>query len=1042
MKTCKILYSAFSQEKIRKIKLQFPVDFSGQMEGSLCNKRLGMERLDSVIHKKKSSSMKSLSTQNKFKTIRTSKFRAKHQQWDPPVLPVHSIPRNQAKVISGMNSSAKSDIQVGNQANSRRIHQSDRHVTFSGKNDILGPRKKWFSSIELPQVQSLSKVVSDVISPPSVKDHMMGSDKDLSAIEVNGSDEDVSICTVDGTGHRPTIENIRFADVHGHVALPTFLSPNNSCQEKDKNSSEISVDINQTLQHSGNFRLFNRGNSAASHNLSYAGVPRLLQSTSKEGFNPSMITQADGNVQRAPSTSRNLAVPCGDHIPESSAMSSAVNVMAPSQPSSSCLAMNKETNGRHPFLSQVATQNSHGCASQYQPSCHMSPKDMMSNMCSSAEWKKQGAVLCRGERIDEDFIGLPLNSQGELIQLHSGSKVGFNQLKRQSTIMGSSSNFPTHNLVLPKSKRDHLKMKENHYVERALPIDHVRELFPVQNYLTGNSELPISSRLDVTELQCTGRTEVNWQDSLRGNNHSVHLLGSDLNSPNISCHGCRQTQNQTENGKNQSKENLDHMFLHTNQPTMRLMGKDVTVGRSNQQIKGFEDGIGWTDKEIITEHHPTMTGSNNPLERYFQPDLIVHPISGKSKETLTHSLEAQINPASQRFLQMKAAEPRFSHAYLDWQSQVMLQNGPPWISGNPSAQLPPFAHPIPSALLNRTSRFPEPCISDIESLKISSQIAVPESTTHNACQNMLLNPAELNYKQSLPRGATSAFKFPFSQQDCREYVLPSWSQSSSGSMPQWLINAKQQKETSITYSDAGVRHHPYTMSGNNFLNIPSPHPTSLVSYPYNSNTSHYCMQSSPVPVSSFHPPLIPAFPGFKPTSGINMSSNRIKVKDRMKSKSFRLKDHGHAKKSKKRPAAKASDSKKPLKKPNLEMQGDSSAMTGLNKRVNFNGYTQRNAGAPEFDQLRDTGKDVGYYPMEIQKDGLRTSSGIDSFKMDGFARLGPIKLSAGAKHILKPSQNLYQDKSRPTHSTIPFAAVPNSSKVPEFQNKSEKIYRF
>ncbi|KAF8409148.1 hypothetical protein HHK36_005221 [Tetracentron sinense] len=1028
--------------------MQCPVDFSGQMKGSLCSKRLGKGSLDTVpIHKKKPPSMKSLCTQNKFKTGRTSKFIAKHQQWEPPVFPVHSILKNQAKVIPEQNSSVICNIQGSKQANLGRIQQSDRHVRFSGKDDILGPRKKWLSSIELPQVQSFCKVISDVIAAPSTKEHMSESDKDLAAMEVNGSDEDVSISTTNGTRLRLTTEKIQLADVHGHVALPTFLNPNNSCREKEKNLSDKSTEQNQTLQHNDNLRLQNQGDPIASQNLAYAGIPRFLQSTAMEGSGPSIKAHAGENVHREPNKNRNMADRFGDPILEPSAMNSMAYVKEPSQPSSSRFDANKETEWRHPFLPQSATQNSNGCPLQYQPFCHLSPKDLMSSICSSAEWKKQRAVVCRDERIDEDFMGLPLNSQGELIQLHS-SGGGFNQLKRQSIIMGSSSNFPTRNLVLPKGTMDHLNIKENHYVDGALPIDHVK-LFPVENYLTENSKIPVSSRLDITELLSSERAEVHWRDSLRRNNHSVHMLGSDLNLMNISCHGCRQynqTQNQTEIGKIHLKENSDHRSLHTTQPTMRLMGKDVTVGRSNKEIQGLEDGNVWTDKEIITENYPTMAGSDNSLRRNFQHDLIVHPVTGKSKETLAHSLEAQINPASQSFLQMKAAEPRFSHSYLDWQAPAMSRNGSPWISGNPSAKLQPFDHSFPSPpFVNRTSKFPEPCISGIESLRISSQIPAPASTPHNACQHMLLNSPELKYSQNLPRGATSTFKFPFSQQDCREYVQPTWSQSSSRSLPQWLINATQQKGTSITYSqpysDASAKHHPCTMSGTNFFTIPSPHHTSMISYPYNPNTSHSHIQSPSAPAPSIHPPLIPALPGFKPTFNVNMSSNRTKVKDRMKSKPFRLKVHDHAKKSKKRPAAKASDSTKPSKKPNMDIKEDSTAVMGLHKRVNFNGYTQSNAGAPDHDPVRDEATDVGYYPIETQ-DGIRTSSGFDSFKLDSFAKSGPIKLSAGAKHILKPSQNMDQDNSRPTHSTIPFAAVPSSDKVPEIQKKSAKIYRF
>lgn len=148
--------------------------------------------------------------------------------------------------------------------------------------------------------------------------------------------------------------------------------------------------------------------------------------------------------------------------------------------------------------------------------------------------------------------------------------------------------------------------------------------------------------------------------------------------------------------------------------------------------------------------------------------------------------------------------------------------------------------------------------------------------------------------------------------------------------------------------------------------------------------------------------------------------------DSGKSKSSVPKDHGQSKKSKKRPAADIPT--ETGKKPNLEMQ-DSNAATGSKKAQELHRYGERMM-------------DVDLSAKEIVKDGLGTASRDNAFKPDSVGRSGPIKLSAGAKHILKPSQNIDQDNSRPTHSTLPCAVVTDTSKVPDFQKKLSKIYRF
>ncbi|KAK9285742.1 hypothetical protein L1049_024942 [Liquidambar formosana] len=188
--------SIAKKEKSHKVKLQTPINFPGMLNGSPCNKRFSKDVIDAVSICKKKPSLKYLSTQKKHKVVRNSRLIAKRQK---PVLPVRGILKNHIKVISGKNSSIMCNIQDGSEANPCGIQQSERHVRFSDKDDILGPRKKHVPSIECPKLRSIFNSSSDAIAASSAKDQYMKSDRGLAYVEVNGSDEDDSISTEHGT---------------------------------------------------------------------------------------------------------------------------------------------------------------------------------------------------------------------------------------------------------------------------------------------------------------------------------------------------------------------------------------------------------------------------------------------------------------------------------------------------------------------------------------------------------------------------------------------------------------------------------------------------------------------------------------------------------------------------------------------------------------------------------------------------------------------------------------------------------------------------
>lgn len=1027
--------SCSSQENLLELKLHPPVELTGKLKGSLCNKRFREGILDaSAAIQGNKPSLKCLSTQKKLKVVQTSKLIAKQHK---PVIPVRSILKSHKKVVSGLNSEIY-NLHCGSLVNHSAIQRSDRHVRFSDKDDILGPRKKNLSDAS---EHSIGNLFSDSLSASPGKDQSTECDKEVATMEIDGTDDDdVFVSTDNRTEPQPIAGKKQLLNTHDHDDNPCFLRPDITCQDKINLFPEKSVTLSQIAIHDDNMHMFDQGHSTVSHKPAYASNPRLI-SALEERHNPHVNAQVGGNVIRAFNDSGKSIDHFADSIHGAAAMNSLENTRASSQPSSSCFVLDENANRTLPFVSQSATENYNGCTLNYRPFCHVSPTELMSSIYPFPEWKHR-AVSYKEKSMDEGFFGLPLNSQGELIQFSSSGRGGLDQLRLPSTITGSSSCLPVHNLVLPQSSGDYFSVKKRHFVEREHPKDSLN-LFPSQNYVTEIPKGHLPARLGVTELEGAGRSDVRWLNSERGNNHSVHLLDSNLNLSDVSFKGCwqyNQVQNQNANGIIHHKENSDKILRNSTQPTMRLMGKDVAVGRSSKEIQGFEDGKVWTDKEIITEdRHAHVSLEKSFMERNFLQDWMLHPASGKSKDA--QSLEIQCNHTSQSNLLMKAPEPRFSNPFLNWQSNVVHRNGSLTINENRSNEVHSFVHsPASSAMFSGAPGFQEPFMSEAETLRVNSQLPLI-STHHINCQHMPWSPVELNHKQSLPHATKSAFNFPFLHPDCRENVQPSWFQGSSTSLPPWLLHAQQDKPLITSpqpFSDVGGKYFPQLTSGTNFFPTPPVHHLPEVFNHYNPINSYSHMRNSLGTASMFHPPLVS---GVNSTSSVNMGyRNRIKFKDTVKSKAFAIKDPLPCKKTK-RPAAKVDHSTKPTRVPNLEMPKDLSAVTGLT-REKFSGDIQGNAGVVELNRSKDKAIRVSFCPHENENDGLGTSSGTDPSKVDNAARLGPVKLSAGAKHILKPSQAMDQDNSRLIHSTIPFAMPTDCGSVPESQKKLTKIYKF
>lgn len=1026
------------------------------MDDSSCNKGFAKDILDSVIIHGNKRHPKCVSNKKKHRVVQTSKLMTKHYEKVRGILKKHKNdgPGQNATICS---------LQSASQVTPCGIQHSNRHVRFSGKDDILGPRMKSVSSFE----KSLCNLYLDSFASSSEKHQLMASEKELAT--VNEMDGDGGSITIEnGTGPQRMIEKDVFPNGHDRVDIPNFLRQHISSQEKLKHLPEKSISLSSV--HDGNLHMFDRGNHITCHRPTYAGIPNLISTLNKIN-NPRINSHFGGAVARASNSSHNFVDFFENHSHGIAEMTSMENTRGFLQPSSSGFTLNGSANVRLPS----ASDNMTGHTSQ--PGSHLST---VGSLYPFPEWKQRTASFSENFMNDECF-GLPLNSQGELIQASSNDRGSFNQIKKTSVGTGLSSFLPVDSFDLQRFKGGCSRMNERHFVERALSEEQLN-LFCGEKYVKENHNLYIPARLGISGPQVTAKDGVNCLNSGNGSNHPICWLDSDQNMMN-SFNGFGQydqLQNQERNRLIPSKQNSDFMSLNTRQLTMRLMGKDVAIGGSSREMQGNPDGKVWTDKEIIAEHRSSGTAPDNlSVKRHFQEDFLLNPASGKSIQTL----EIQSSEAQQSNAPMKAPGSRPFHPYVNCKTNDVLQN--PILPSNrnhsPKSHHIAYLPTFPS-LFSRETNFQEPFISGSEILGVSSHL--PSVSTPHINQHLQWSPANPEYKQNHPQGTKSAFNFPFLHPDCSEPIQQSWFRSSTEGLLPWL-HATPQVKTSLVpcqpFGDIDGRFHPHTTEIN-LLATPSVHRPNVV-YSSGGIISQSHMQSSVGPASVVQPSSIPAFSDIRPTFSIGMSyGNGNMVIDRMQSKACGIIGLDHCQKMRKRCASKENDLTKDTKKPNLGIPEDLSVVTELT-REDYQRNNEFFAGVSQCNSNRDRAGSSLCGPLEKQEDasaaarlarhnlnqengqfelysdsaeasgvgcvsndsqsiGVGTSAGIDSSKLDSMGRSGPVKLSAGAKHIFKPSQNINQDNSRLVHLTIPFAGVSDSNIFLESQKKSTKIYRF
>ncbi|KAL3848701.1 hypothetical protein ACJIZ3_010583 [Penstemon smallii] len=232
----------------------------------------------------------------------------------------------------------------------------------------------------------------------------------------------------------------------------------------------------------------------------------------------------------------------------------------------------EETANRKLEASSQSTAMNKSNSFHSRTSPYLSREEMLHTFCSLPHRNQTGSI-------DKDFVGLPLNSHGELIPFNSSATL---------KSFGNHSEFGSWN-----SRTFSEDMSKPFPVEKEDPV------------------FVMPSRSDITESQTNRITCLDF-DLLQINDDSFSIGKED-----------RKFHQSPENEKIQS--------------TMRLMGQDFKVGRNGFQE--FEDGLIWKDNQITDELHFVNNKSISNVMIHDQDE----PSLGKLEELMFCPSETTMN---------------------------------------------------------------------------------------------------------------------------------------------------------------------------------------------------------------------------------------------------------------------------------------------------------------------------------------------------------------------------------------------------------------
>lgn len=786
--------------------------------------------------------------------------------------------------------------------------------------------------------------------------------------------------------------------VHITADAPGLLRHNIGTKD---NSSECSGVFNQVSEGNDDLKLFGRGCGVASHGSQYLRnpgshhVPQQMYDHQKNDQIVGSLINACGASERSHDKLRGSP-------PEVAGVCSMHSVKAYPQHSSAY----ENVNRKPILLPETIMGNCSGHFMQYQPLPQICHQEFMCKICSLPEWKQRESM--HGEKgIEKDFVRLPLNSQGELIDLNSNSKGKLTQLPSSRRIAGSSRGLAVNNVS--HSNMDNLSDARG-WDKRAPSTEQLKRP-SADDSMEWSPTFPVPSRLGIYEYDA-GRTNVEL-DPLKQNEESITPFELDCSVSNLSNHRSKKNDQamQLETSRSKQYGNSDQVSLLVTPSKMRLMGKEFTVGRGDFHVP--QNKRIWTDKQIIAENFSADTYNyNSVVTNHDQQNLTVHPVLGTLKGTVACSPSIQINQAIPR---PRVCPPHFSR-HIDSAQQNCLG----------AIKQSPFS------LYNQKPNFQEPFTGGYKSFTISPYTPVPTIMHHYSSQNAGSSSIDLN-------SSSCAINFPFLRPDSERNFRPSWSQFSSESTP-WFSDAKQTKllmDFHELYSTSDRKHHySSSIAGDNRQIDPSVY---LASERFCSFTQRPqpALENSASPPSLANYSPMPLQIGSRVNTGTNKRHGDV---TKFTSTPY-LRDLGDCSKSKKRPFSTSDNRTNVAEIPNFGFREDPYVVLApLKSYSNFEGQYSCRKGF-ESGSVKGMANSIDSGQSGTTEARLGSFNNEDTLNFECTLGSGPIKLSAGAKHVLKPCQYNDQKNFRPTHSTIQFDASTAGSTTQETE-KSTKIYKF
>nr|KYP47655.1 hypothetical protein KK1_030685 [Cajanus cajan] len=963
------------QEDAYKRKMQNPV-YSFRKQRTAGNKKVKLDDdIDASSAHEKKLGLQTLSEKKKEK-VRVRDSVGKQQK---TVSPIRGILKNH-KHISGSTSSCSNIQDVTEEIHfDVQMPSSNKHVRFSAEDYVLGPKKR--RSFD----ETVFDLSSDALDSSFGKEQSCGNVEGIANLEqnrndyiANSIDKRKEVC--------PIVESKQFSNTLGQVAAQNLLK--HTIQDKSNHLVEKSESLSNVRICDNDLHRFDRGNTTTMHFSPHADVSRSL-SAFQGGQTSGINTLACES--EAFSYTGNFMYHLGDPTFQSRTVHSKADTRTYMEPSPSYSASCIEVNDRSEFPLHTCGDNDNNGQALSGRSLYA---DMIYNSFLLPGWEK-GSI--RNNYMEQNIYGLPLNSHGELINLGSSGKVGMNQPETSCTSRGSLNVMPVNN-VLRQNSQECSSIGKRHVVQKTLRD----QVIPISHYPGG---------LSVRDLHGHGRerADIYQHNSDWGSNHYVQPLDSELNlmrNPVIEQNQLQKVPNHKEYGMVSPRGGSGLVSPSSSQPTMRLMGKDVPIGRSSKEKNQFVGGVLWADEESRRRHYSVDAAKDNSLlGRCSVPDRAPGSQLQMQSENVSQSVNIQSNQALQSTLLLNGPNSEF----LNLQSNHLSQNG---VSRNASSNFQPITQAPPSgAMYNRA-----PQGFFFHSQIPSSPCDFNQSTSSNG---------ELNAWNKHHRVTNSFLGFPFLHPIVEEQARSSWFKRSYRNLPPWSLGSKYER---IPGSSSSTCFPPNTWRNST---VPFVNHSADLLYPPNCVTSDFPTKALFYPASISQPSHATVSPFTKPPSAIDGCRSIFKLDD------ITAKDYHPSTNSRKRPADNLVDPETPNKLPRIQVHKNVTRMTELARETSGTNL-QQNTRAVELDL--QVGARSNGCQGEAQNLNPRSYLGFDSYPLDGMVKSGPVKLSPGAKHILKPSEN--QDNSTPIHSAIPIAATNDCGRDLELQGKLTKMYIF